>query len=136
MITRKLNLKGDDSWMQDCFISPFTVNGDKFMSVYQYLVYEKAKLFNRKDIISTIKRTTSVKDLVSLDHSINVEDTRFWRDVYNDCINIATIQKFACNDELRQKLIHTDYSLPYTVIGGRVDFGVLKSVQFIMQYNL
>ena len=111
----------------------FTVAGHTFSSVYQYIVYSKALLNGRKDLIYAIKRTSDIRVLREIDSEISVYDVSYWRNVYNDCRNIATIQKFNCNKELKDKLLGTSFTKRYNVVGGRVDFSLLSSVQMVLQ---
>ena len=127
-----INLNGCDGWMSDTFECCFTVAGVVYTSVYQYLVCCKAKLNGRKDLLNRIKHSKSVQELQGLDKEIEVVDERYWSEVYTDSKNVATIQKFMCNQCLRDKLVSMDYSRKYKVVGGKIDFSTLRSVQFVM----
>lgn len=128
-----IDLRGNENWMSDTFNTLFTVAGHTFSSVYQYIVYSKALLNGRKDLIYAIKRTSDIRVLREIDSEISVYDVSYWRNVYNDCRNIATIQKFNCNKELKDKLLGTSFTKRYSVVGGRVDFSLLSSVQLVLQ---
>lgn len=128
-----IDLRGNENWMSDTFNTLFTVAGHTFSSVYQYIVYSKTLLNGRKDLIYAIKRTSDVRVLREIDSEISVYDISYWRTVYNDCRNIATIQKFNCNKELKDKLLGTSFTKRYSVVGGRVDFSLLSSVQMVLQ---
>lgn len=128
-----INLKGSESWMSDTFETLFTVAGEVFSSVYQYIVYCKARLNGRRDLIYTIKHTSNARDLYGIDREIDVLDKGYWLDICNDSKNIATIQKFSCNTELKEKLLQTDYNKHYKIVGGKLDFNTLRSVQSVMR---
>ena len=89
-------------WMQD-----FEVNGVNYLCAEQYMMAEKARLFDDAKMLKNIMRTTSPKEMKAFGRAIH----NFEKDVWDvNCVQIvkdAANAKFSQNPELLAYLLGT-----------------------------
>lgn len=135
MIKRK-KLSNDLEYLLDTYESSFRVNNICFKSVFQCLVYYKAKTSKRSDLINRIMKTISKKDLLVLDKEIKPLDIAYWNSLREEMLIRATIQKFRCSKSLSDQLMGLDFDGSVTKYGGILDIPLLSSVKGVIEMEV
>lgn len=100
-----------NGFLSNWFLSDFIVNGIKFSSLEQYMMYSKAMCFGDKEIASKILSTDDVSTIKQLGRLVSNYDDHYWNGVRQVVVYEGLLQKFAQNDELKRKLIETGDAL-------------------------
>jgi hypothetical protein len=98
-------LKGPFSQWQK---SPFISDNCFYSNCEQYMMAEKAKLFNDLEIRDEIFNTTSPKDIQTLGRKIRNFDQEIWNSHKRDIVLKGNLAKFSQNDLLYDSLISTE----------------------------
>lgn len=80
--------------------SEFTVDGITFVTAEQYMMYEKAKLFNDDEIAELILKTDNPSDQKILGRSVKNFDKDIWEKHAKDIVTKGNIAKFSQNEDL------------------------------------
>jgi hypothetical protein len=87
--------------------TPFEVDCIKFDSMEQYMMYTKAKLFDDKEIMGKVLKTTDFGEVKALGRKVRNFDDRTWNEYKEGLIYKGLYAKFTSTDELKQKLLAT-----------------------------
>jgi ribA/ribD-fused uncharacterized protein len=88
--------------------SPFVDNnGQRYTSAEQYMMSEKAKLFNDVSAKETILKTHNPKICKSLGRKVKGFDEKKWKDNREQIVFNASIFKYGQNQELKDILLST-----------------------------
>ncbi len=98
---------GEDSFLASCFISPFTVDDDRFTSFLHYITYEKAKLFRDRNIYDDILKCTDQKRLKELNHAVKYFIDIVWDMMVPRIFRKGLQCKFSQNSNLYNELLNT-----------------------------
>lgn len=101
----------ENGFLSNWFLSDFIVNGIKFSSLEQYMMYSKAMCFGDGEVASKILSTTDVSIIKQLGRLVSDYDDHYWNGVRQVIVYEGLLQKFAQNDELKRKLIETGDAL-------------------------
>ena len=101
-------------WLSHKYICPVVIEGKKFNSVEQYLIYKKAETFNDKRIMDLVMIAMDPHDMNDLGRHINNYDDNIWCKLRENISYIGNREKFVQNKELYDKLLSTkDKKLVY-----------------------
>ncbi len=73
----------------------------------QYMMYQKAKLFQDNDIASKILQTSDAGKIKALGRSVKNYDDTIWNGTRQIIVYEGLLEKFRQNEQLRKKLIET-----------------------------
>lgn len=112
-----------DSYFSNWYKCKFTVNGITFNCAEQYMMYQKAILFDDKHIARRILNEVSPAEQKRLGREIKKFDHFIWNNVKKDIVKKGLYQKFAQNPKLKDYLLkHKGYIMveasPYDRIWG------------------
>ena len=85
--------------------SEFTLEGEKFTSAEQYMMWKKAKLFNDEDVANEIMKTNNPREQKSLGRKVRGFDKYKWEQVCRDYVYEGNYAKFTQNQELKDELL-------------------------------
>lgn len=85
--------------------SDFTVNTDTYCCMEQYMMAEKARLFNDKEILEKIMKSNHPKQIKDLGRQVKNFNEDLWSKRRYAIIRNGNYGKFIQNDDLRQFLI-------------------------------
>ena len=86
------------------------VDGITFTCCEQYMMYQKAKLFNDDEVAKQIIRTTSQKTMKSLGRKVKNFDTTIWEQNRERIVYEGNYAKFTQHDDLRKTLLENTTS--------------------------
>lgn len=101
----------------------FQVDNLKFYSAEQYMMAEKAKLFNDMDIFKKILMSTSPKEVKQLGRQVKNFNEDVWKKERYKIVKKGNMAKFSQNVELKNYLLSTENKVlveasPYDRIWG------------------
>ena len=94
-------------FLSNWYLSDFSVDGIKFSSMEQYMMYMKAIVFNDIKIASQIMETSDVGKIKAFGRSVSNYNDIIWNGMRQPIIYKGLIEKFRQNDELKKKLLDT-----------------------------
>lgn len=95
-------------YLSNWYLSEFTIKNITFYSMEQYMMYQKAMLF--QDIITAeqILQTSNQGHIKMLGHSVKNYDDIIWNGMRQLIVYEGLVAKFQQNEDLHQKLLHTN----------------------------
>ncbi len=101
------NPEESNGFLSNWYLSEFDIDGKKFSSMEQYMMYKKAELFQDWEAAEKILATDQVGKIKMLGRSVrNYEDT-IWNGVRQIVVYEGLLAKFGQNEELRRLLLDT-----------------------------
>ncbi len=97
----------ENGYMSNWFLSDFTIDGVKFTSMEQYMMYSKAACFNDKVIAEQILNTQDVAYIKELGRSVLDYNENIWNGMRQIIIYEGLLAKFTQNDSIREQLKST-----------------------------
>lgn len=88
--------------------SEFVIDGQKFVTAEQYMMYSKAMLFNDVEVANAIMRTNNPMEQKALGRKVRNFDADKWNAVARDIVYKGNMAKFSQNEDLRQALLDTE----------------------------
>ena len=113
----------ENGYMSNWYESPFVIDGFRYRHVEQYLMAEKAKIFNDLKSYATILKAKTPKECKDLGRKVSPYDDKVWTNVRYDVLKTGVYAKFSQNPELKQMLLSTGDAIlaeasPYDAIFG------------------
>ncbi len=105
------NPNEENGFLSNWYLSPFIMNGMKFSSVEQYMMYRKAVSFNDDAVASEIMATDDVAVIKALGRSVSCYDDTVWSEIREKVVFDALQAKFSQNTYLKQQLLDTGDSI-------------------------
>ena len=99
----------DESYgfLSNWYLSDFTVDGIKFSSMEQYMMYQKAVVFKDKDIASQIMKTNEVARIKDFGKQVSNYNDTVWNGMKQIVIYKGLLEKFRQNEKLKKALLDT-----------------------------
>ena len=94
-------------FLSNWYLSAFTVDGIRFSSMEQYMMYKKAMLFGDSAIAAQIKNTDDVVTIKELGRKVSGYNDSVWNGMRQIIIYKGLLEKFRQNDDLRKALLDT-----------------------------
>ena len=94
-------------FLSNWYLSDFSVEGIKFTSMEQYMMYKKAVLFDDSDIASEILNTDDVVLIKEFGRMVSNYNDSVWNGMRQVIIYKGLIEKFMQNEDLRKALLDT-----------------------------
>lgn len=98
-------------FLSNWFRSDFTVDGIRFSSMEQYMMYNKAVVFEDSDIAAKILETDDVAVIKELGRAVSNYNDTIWNGVRQVAIYKGVREKFRQNDKLKKALLDTGDSI-------------------------
>lgn len=96
-----------NGYLSNWYMSEFVFNEQKFTSMEQYMMYQKAILFDDTKIAQEIMKTNNVGEIKALGRTVQDYDDIIWNGVRQIVVYEGLLKKFRQNDELKKKLLDT-----------------------------
>ncbi len=100
-----------NGYLSNWFLSDFHVGDIIYSSMEQYMMHQKALLFNDKDVAKEILDTSNVGKIKALGRSVKNYDDIIWNGMRQIIVYQGLLEKFRQNDELKQKLLATQNNI-------------------------
>ena len=102
------NPEEENGYLSNWYLSEFTVAGVTFSSMEQYMMYEKALLFQDQETAEKILQTDNVAEIKALGRAVRYFDDKIWIKAREEIVYRGVLEKFRQNPELAEKLEQTD----------------------------
>lgn len=110
------------------YLSDFTVDGTKFSSMEQYMMYRKALCFDDTAAAEQILAADDPSEIKRLGRLVRRYDDNYWNGVRQIIVYEGLIAKFSQNEELKEKLLGTgDAIMAECAVGDRI-WGIGRSM--------
>lgn len=96
-----------NGYLSNWYISYFNIQGVRFSSMEQYMMYSKAMLFKDAEIANKILRTNNVREIKALGGEVRNFSEGAWISERENIIINGLYAKFTQNKNLGLKLINT-----------------------------
>lgn len=101
------NPQEENGYLSNWFESSFKIDNIEFVSMEQYMMYEKAVLFNDMEIAAQILKLSDAATVKSLGRAVRNYNDVLWKGVRQIVIYKGLIQKFSQNESLKKQLLET-----------------------------
>lgn len=101
------NPNEENGYLSNWYLSDFTVDGKKFTSAEQYMMYSKAAMFGDSDMAEKIMSTDDVGKIKYYGRCVKNFDDTVWVSRREETVYKGVLQKFLQNPELAKKLLDT-----------------------------
>ncbi|MGN0609820.1 MAG: NADAR family protein [Oscillospiraceae bacterium] len=125
-----------DGYLSNWYLSDFIIDGIRFTSMEQYMMYQKAILFNDTEIASQIMETSNVGKIKSLGRSVRNYNESRWNGMRQIIVYKGLLEKFRQNEELSAKLLSTDNNILAECAVQDIIWGIGKSMTDPCRYNV
>lgn len=96
-----------NGWLSNWYLSDFTVEGIKFSSMEQYMMYKKAEVFGDEEIKNEIMSTDNVGKIKALGRAVKNYNEIIWNGMRQVIVYNGLYAKFSQNNDLHDKLLAT-----------------------------
>ena len=111
MVIRFHNPDEPNGYLSNWYLSDFEIDGIKFTSMEQYMMYKKAICFKDKEAARAILATNDVGKIKALGRSVKNYDDHYWNGVRQIIVYNGLMAKFSQNEKLKKKLKETGTSI-------------------------
>lgn len=94
-----------NGYLSNWYLSDFEVNGIKYSSMEQYMMHQKAVLFNDNEIAEQILAISDVGKIKDLGRKVKKYNDVIWNGMRQIIIYEGLLEKFRQNDGLRNELL-------------------------------
>ena len=91
--------------------APFIINGKRFTSIEQFMMYEKAMLFQDPEIADRVLQTEDASEIKALGRQVKNYDDHIWNGRRQIIVFRGLMEKFSQNPELKTALLETGDAL-------------------------
>lgn len=98
-------------YLSNWYLSDLTVDGQRFSSMEQYMMTQKAQLFGDSKTAAKILATDNVSKIKALGRAVQPYDDLVWNGLRQLIVYDGLLAKFAQNEELKEKLLATGDAL-------------------------
>lgn len=100
-----------NGYLSNWYLSDFNIDGIKYSSMEQYMMYQKAILFNDNKISNQILETSNVGKIKALGRSVKNYNDTIWNGIRQVIVYQGLLEKFHQNIELKNKLLDTNHNI-------------------------
>ena len=96
-----------NGYLSNWYLSDFNVGRIQYSSMEQYMMYQKALLFNDMEIAEQILSTTNVGKIKALGRSVRNYEDVVWNGMRQLIVYQGLLEKFQQNTALKEELLAT-----------------------------
>ena len=100
-----------NGYLSNWYLSDFNINGIKYSSMEQYMMHQKALVFQDKEIAQKILETSNVGKIKKLGREVKRYDDIVWNGMRQVIVYQGLLEKFRQNEELKKKLLATEQNI-------------------------
>ena len=101
----------ENGYLSNWYLSDFIVSGIKYSSIEQYMMHQKALWFQDVENAAKILATDNVADIKQLGRMVAGYDDNVWNGIRQIVVYQGLLEKFAQNEDLKEKLAATENSI-------------------------
>ncbi len=92
-------------------MSDFEVDGIRYSSMEQYMMYQKARYFDDEHMMEEILKTDNPKEIKALGRKVSNFNNVYWNGIRQVVVFKGLLSKFSQNEMLKEKLKSTGDSI-------------------------
>ena len=125
-----------NGYLSNWYLSDFCVDNIQYSSMEQYMMYQKALLFDDREIARQILDITDVVKIKALGRAVKNYEDMIWNGMRQLIVYQGLFEKFQQNIELREKLLATqDHILAECAVQDKI-WGIGLSMKDERRFNL
>ena len=125
-----------NGYLSNWYLSDFFVNSIQYSSMEQYMMYQKALLFEDREIAEQILHTQNVGKIKALGRSVMNYEDLIWNGMRQLIVYQGLLEKFQQNIELKDKLLATqDHILAECAVKDKI-WGIGLSMKDERRFDL
>ena len=97
----------ENGYLSNWYLSNFKIGSTQFSSMEQYIMYQKAIVFNDTKSAKKILETTDVSKIKALGRQVSNYNDKYWNGVRQIIIYKGLLEKFSQNKDLKKRLLNT-----------------------------
>lgn len=97
----------ENAYLSNWYMSDFEVDGIRYSSMEQYMMYQKAKCFGDEKIMEMILKTDDPREIKALGRRVSNFNSTHWNGVRQIIVYEGLKAKFSQNPELKDMLKQT-----------------------------
>lgn len=97
----------ENGYLSNWYLSEFTVEGVRFSSMEQYMMYKKAMMFKDAAITEKIMATDNVSEIKAFGREVSNYNDTVWSGCRQIIVYNGLLEKFRQNTELKERLLST-----------------------------
>ena len=97
----------ENGYLSNWYLSNFKIGSTQFSSMEQYMMYQKAIVFNDTKSAKKILETTDVSKIKALGRQVSNYNDKYWNGVRQIIIYKGLLEKFSQNKDLKKRLLNT-----------------------------
>ena len=97
----------ENGYLSNWYLSNFKIGSTQFSSMEQYVMYQKAIVFNDTKSAKKILETTDVSKIKALGRQVSNYNDKYWNGVRQIIIYKGLLEKFSQNKDLKKRLLNT-----------------------------
>ena len=101
------NPNEENGYLSNWYLSDFTVNGIKYSSMEQYMMFQKALMFNDAYTTEKILATDDVAKIKAYGRGVTGYNDHIWNGIRQIVVYDGLKAKFEQNEELKKMLLET-----------------------------
>ena len=105
------NPSEENGYLSNWYLCDFVVDGIEFSSMEQYMMYEKAKIFEDYFAMDRIISTKDVREIKEIGREVNNYNDLIWNGYRQIVVFKGLLHKFKQNNDLNIKLLDTNESI-------------------------
>lgn len=96
-----------NGYLSNWYLSDFYTGNVQYSSMEQYMMHQKALLFNDRDIAEQILNTSNVGKIKALGRSVKNYEDIMWNGMRQIIVYQGLLEKFQQNEEIKRMLLAT-----------------------------
>ncbi len=105
------NPNEENGYLSNWYPSVFVIDGIRFSSMEQYMMYKKAVVFQDMDIATQILAANDVRNIKELGRQVSNYNENYWNGIRQIVVYDGLLAKFSQNEDLKELLISTKGTL-------------------------
>ena len=97
----------ENGYLSNWYLSNFKIGSTQFSSMEQYMMYQKAIVFNDTKSAKKILETTDVSKIKALGRQVSNYNDKYWNGVRQIIIYKGLLEKFSQNKDSKKRLMNT-----------------------------
>lgn len=125
-----------NGYLSNWYLSDFYVDGIQYSSIEQYMMYQKAALFNDMEIAQKILNTTDTGKIKALGRTVKNYEEILWNGMRQLIVYQGLLEKFQQNIEIKEQLLATqDHILAECAVQDKI-WGIGLSMKSEKRFDL
>lgn len=125
-----------NGYLSNWYLSDFYVDGIQYSSIEQYMMYQKAALFNDMEIAQKILNTTDTGKIKALGRAVKNYEEILWNGMRQLIVYQGLLEKFQQNIEIKEQLLATqDHILAECAVQDKI-WGIGLSMKSEKRFDL